>query len=186
MKFGDITRPLQKLLDDAREAETFLEQHDSQFARRAYIRSVFAYVEGTIWMLKQACLRYGLEQKGSVLSPAERALLSDKTYYLKSTGEPLEQPRFLPLPENCCFCFITFNRLFSANIVWGVGTGEWDRFLKALRVRNRITHPKDAGKVDVSDEERDAAKQVCGWFNEVMQTVVETLAQRSKKPGTEA
>jgi hypothetical protein len=56
MKFGDFTDRLMPLLEDANVAETLLDTDDSQFNRRAYVRSVFAMIEGTVWILKQLVL----------------------------------------------------------------------------------------------------------------------------------
>ncbi|HYU52497.1 MAG TPA: hypothetical protein VEK37_06110, partial [Gemmatimonadaceae bacterium] len=85
MKLRDIIEPITKLLDDAHAAETHLEQNDSQFARRAYVRSVFSSLEGIIWLLKQVCLTLQ-SASSSRIDPAEFALLQDQSYDLKNNG----------------------------------------------------------------------------------------------------
>lgn len=183
MTLRDLAVPLKKLLEDATAAEAYLGQQDSQFARRAYIRSVFAYVEGTVWLIKQTCLRAVRESKGPGLSLPEQALLADVVYDLKSTGEPYEQQKFLRLPDNLRFAVRVVNRLCHSAVDLEVGTVGWDRFLKALETRHRITHPKDAAGIDVADEEVKLAIEVCGWFNGTMEKIYQAFEDSSKGHG---
>lgn len=88
MKIRDITQPIIMLIDDSHAAETYLEGNDSQFARRAYIRSIFASLEGIVWLLKQACLKVPNVSGPREFDPAEFALLQDQSYDLKNNGEP--------------------------------------------------------------------------------------------------
>jgi hypothetical protein len=181
MTQGDFAIPVRKLLEDATAAEDYLEQKDSQFARRAYVRSVFAYIEGTVWLIKQVCLRVAIEGNLSELSLAEQALLSDTAYDLKSNGEPYEQQKFLRLPDNLRFAVRVVNRLCHSSIDLEVGSIRWERFLKVLDTRHRITHPRDATGIDVGDEEINLAIEVCGWFNATMQNVYRAFEESGKK-----
>ena len=56
MRLGDIIDRLMVLLSDAYAAEKLLEKADSQFARRAYIRSGFSLIEGSIWVFNSTVL----------------------------------------------------------------------------------------------------------------------------------
>jgi hypothetical protein len=183
MTIGDFAVPLRKLLEDATAAEEYLEQQDSQFARRAYIRSVFAYVEGTVWLIKQTCLRAVVESKVSALSLPEQALLADVVYDLKSNGEPYEQQKFLRLPDNLRFAVRVVNRLCHSSVDLEVGSVRWERFLKVLDTRHQITHPKNATGIDVADEEIKLAIEACGWFNETMQKIYQAFEDSGKQHG---
>jgi hypothetical protein len=128
VKLGDIKDRLMPLLEDARWAEQALDKEDNQFTRRAYIRSFFAMIEGSIWVLKQTVLHASVP-KGKItrLSPAEYALLSDKTYELKSNGQIKEQTKYLKLSENCRFTFDVLAKYFGAEFNLGVGTVSFPR-----------------------------------------------------------
>ena len=45
------------MLEDAGWAERLLDGDNTQFTRRAYVRNVFAMMEGCIWALKETVLR---------------------------------------------------------------------------------------------------------------------------------
>ncbi|WP_219033282.1 hypothetical protein [Shewanella algae] len=185
MKLGDIKDNLMPMLDDAHWAENALDADDNQFTRRAYIRSLFALIEGSIWVLKQTVLLAPVKQ-GNVkrLTAAEYALLSDKTFDLKSNGQPKEQTKFLKLPENIRFTFSVVEKYFGMKIDLEVGKEPWNKFLEAQQVRNRITHPKTPSDFVVSDSEITACKDACSWFNELVATFFNGLV-RSKAGGAE-
>ena len=181
MKLGDITRPMVRLLDDAQTAETYLDQTDSQFARRAYIRSIFASLEGTLWLLKQVCLKVPTVSGPRRFDPAEYALLQDQTYDLKNNGETSIQTKFLRLPDNLRFTFRVFNRLFGAQVDLGVSGAPWSAFLKALDVRHRITHPKKVDELDITDDELKLCREVSSWFNETIHATIQAIVAASKR-----
>lgn len=132
MKLRDIKDRLMPMIEDAHWAEQSLDEEDNQFTRRAYIRSLFAMIEGSIWVLKQTVLHAPV-QNGQVkrLSAAEYALLSDKTYDLKRNGQPKEQTKYLKLPDNFRFTFGVLSKYFGSDFDLGIGTEIWDNFLEA-------------------------------------------------------
>ena len=185
MKFGEIKAPLLQLLQDAQSAEDLLSSGDTQFARRAYVRSLFAFIEGAVWILKYAC-RNGRTPKGVLpVSPGEYALLGDASYELKSSGEVAEQPKFLRLQENVKFCAALFNRLFGSKIDLKVGSGDWQKFITAIGIRNRITHPKHLSDFDISDEELKMCQDTCLWFNDHVSEAVNAVVTCSTSAAVE-
>lgn len=169
MKIGDIKDRLMPMIEDAHWTEEALDKEDNQFTRRAYIRSIFAMIEGSVWVLKQIVLHAPV-QEGHVkrLSAAEYALLSDKTYELKSNGQPKEQTKYLKLPDNFRFTFNVLKKYFKADLDLGIGTVAWNNFLEAQKIRNRITHPKTSEEFEVSNSEIAVCKETCSWFNKLI------------------
>lgn len=171
MNLGDIKDRLMPLLEDAHWAEQALDKQDNQFTRRAYIRSIFAMIEGSIWVLKQTVIHAPVSDGGiKRLLPGEYALLSDMTYELKSNGQIKEQTKYLKLPANCRFTFDVLAKYFRSEFNLGVGTVAWDNFLAAQEIRNRITHPKTVSEFEVSDNEIATCKEACSWFNDLIVT----------------
>ncbi|WP_420628753.1 hypothetical protein [Candidatus Leptofilum sp.] len=164
------------MLEDAHWAEEALDKEDSQFTRRAYVRSLFAMIEGSIWVLKQTVLHAPMpEGQVQILSPAEYALLSDKTYNLRSNGQPKEQTKYLKLPDNLRFTFSVLEKFLKTDFDLGVGTVAWDNFLEAQAIRNRITHPKIPEDFEVLDGEIATCKETCSWFNQLILFFFNTL-----------
>ena len=175
---GDIKQRIVPMLEDANWAERTLEANDSQFTRRAYVRSVFAMIEGTLWVFKQAILKAD-SAPGSLggLTVADYALLTEKTFDLKSNGTPREHPKFLRLPDNLRFTFRVIQKYFGPGPDLGVGTVVWDGFLAAHSLRNRITHPKIQGDFQITDDEIRNCKKVTAWFYKLVLQVFDCFTR---------
>jgi hypothetical protein len=111
------------------------------------------------------------------MSVAEYAMLADQSYDLKANGETSIQPKFLRLPDNLRFTIKVVSRLFEMQLELGVGTTAWGNFKKAIEIRNRITHPKNASDIDISDDEIKTCKEVSGWFNGIVAKFIENLVR---------
>lgn len=183
MKLGTIKKGLEPLLNDAFEAEKFLaENKESQFFRRLYIRSVFAYIEGSIWVLKQVCLNAkSADGEKRKISIAEYSILTEESYDLKGNGNIKTVTKNLNLLDNIKFTFKTINELFKGKIELGVGTKSWDNLITAKKIRNRITHPKSEKEMVVHDNEIELCENVCSWFNLLVKDCFDQFIKSTEK-----
>lgn len=183
MTIGDVRKQIVPMLEDSNWAEKQLESMDSQFTRRAYVRSVFAMIEGTLWVLKQTVLN---AQTGAgearPFTLAEYALLSEITYSLKGNGEAREHPKYLRLPENLRFVFGVISKYFDPDLTLAVDTRAWEDFLAAHSVRNRITHPKTPDEFNISDLEIAVCKRTTAWFYKLVLEIFDSLTKGSDEP----
>jgi hypothetical protein len=190
LKIRDVIEPMLRLLEDVKEAETLLEEKDTQFFRRAYIRSTFTSIEGIIWLIKQVCFNAKPLDGPRVISVADYILLSEVSYDLKHNGEPSVQTKYLQLANNLRFTAKVVQRLFHATLDLGVGTTKWEKFRKAIAIRNRITHPKNIEEMTITDDEISLCKDVQHWFNELtyafMQGVLTTSITATKQTKTDS
>ena len=168
MTIGQIKNSLLSILEDASEAELFLEANpESQFARRTYIRSIFSSIEGTIWILKDVCLNTKTIDGKRKISLAEYAILKEISFELKNNGEIKTSTKFLKLTDNIKFTFSLLNKLFNLEIDLDVGSKNWSYFLETIEIRNRITHPKKPTSFIIEDSEILKCKHTSNWFNEL-------------------
>lgn len=182
MTIGDVRKQIVPMLEDANWAEKQLEAHDSQYTRRAYVRSVFAMIEGTLWVLKQTVLNAHTEPgEARPFTLAEYALLSEKTFHLKANGEPKDQPKFLRLPDNMRFVFGVMAKYFDPQLKLGVETKAWEDFLQAHAVRNRITHPKNPEEFNISDSEIRICKRTTAWFYKLVLSIFDSFARGDRR-----
>ena len=182
MKVGDISDSLMPMLEDGKWAEGALEKDDNQFTRRAYVRSMFSIIEGSIWVLKQTILQATVP-KGRIvkMSVAEYSLLSDRSYDLKSNGIIQEKVKYLKLPDNLVFTFGLLAKYFGAEFNLGIGEVEWENFRKAQVIRDRITHPKAPAEFNISDAEIAICRATSTWFNKLIAAFFDRLKLNAKK-----
>jgi hypothetical protein len=161
MNLIDVKLRFDPLIDDVEWAKSNLITQDNQNARRAYIRSLFAFIEGSIWILKQIIVN--VVAKTEEVPPAELALLSDISFELKSNGEVKESTKYLRLPDNIKFTFKTLDKYYK-NGNLDINEKDWSNFQVCLKVRNRITHPKKIEDLEVSSSEIICCDKTYSWF----------------------
>ena len=134
-------------------------KYDRQTIRRLYIRTLVSLIEAMLATLKQDALRAG----GS-LSDAEKLLLREETFDLNDKGEAFERPFIAPLPKSVKFAIRCFAKTHGLSRLPDYSGGGWRDFQELVRIRNRLTHPKDALALEVTDEEMATADRAEFWF----------------------
>lgn len=156
---------------DVTEAEKLLRLVSSQTNRRAYTRTAFSAIEGIANNLKLQVLD---EMEPRDLSIAELATLREEAYSINGKGEPYAQPRFIRLEDNLAFALRMYMRLHGLECeIDRSGTG-WQSFKNALQIRHRVTHPRRADDLMISDVEIGTVELAYGWF---MQTVIANMTK---------
>ena len=141
---------------------------DYEYHARQLIRAIFAYIEAVTFSVKAWSAGYCMENDIEI-TPQERYFATDTEYELNDRGEVVETVAKISLARNIRFA-LSINRKahgisepFDASVEW------WSCMKKAIRVRDRLTHPKMPGDLDVSGENIvDALKAKAGFEEEVM------------------
>jgi hypothetical protein len=165
---------------DVEIAQKALAGSDSQFARRTLVRTVFAAVEGICWEIKWFVYR---QVEGELL-PYERVAVLGESYAVFKSGKISKKSNYMPtitLIRLLINLVKKFDQVYEADL----GGEGWSGFQHAVEVRNRITHPKRAIDLDVSDE--DVIKTSAGykWFmafaTQVLRSTVQFQENRARK-----
>ena len=91
------------------------------------------------------------------LSPGEVALAAEDDYELKENGEVTIRKAKLKFGPNFRFAFLLLAKANGIDYRLNVSCKEWEAMGRALRVRDRLMHPKLATDLQVTDDEtRDA------------------------------
>ena len=131
--------------------------------RRQFVRSMFAFIEGAVWLFKQETLQQ--HDSGTVtFTRAELALLAELAPVLESDGTVQEIAANLRFTSNLPFTFRCHARAYGYANVLDMGDHRWDLLRRSAQVRNRLMHPKSLASMQVSDEELVAAENSLRWF----------------------
>ncbi|MER2538398.1 MAG: hypothetical protein ABTQ26_04055 [Azonexus sp.] len=141
---------------------------DYEFYARQFIRAVFAYIEATTFSVK-ASSAWRCMEKDIGISPQERYFATDTEYELNDRGEVVEALAKISLARNIRFA-LALNRKahkvaepFDPSVEW------WSCLKEAIRVRDRLTHPKWPRDLDVSgDEVVKVLKALRGFEQELL------------------
>ncbi len=138
---------------------------DKQFWRRVYIRSLFAFIEGVVYNMKQVALE-ALEDCKANLTNGEEAILQEKNYNLDDTGAIKPIDTRLSIRRNIKFAFTILAKSSGQYYSLDIGDARWDAFLKTLKARDRLMHPKQENDLVITDAEFALASKTQNWFIE--------------------
>lgn len=144
--------------EDVKSSHETLQNNDSQYNRRTFIRTAFAAVEASSYLLKQHCIK----ENNGIFSAAELALLNDESYVLNGKAEAAVRQNFLPVADNFKFAIKMYLRLIP-NKELELDVVGWDYFKKAISIRNKIVHPKLLEDFVISDSELKIVEQAYSW-----------------------
>lgn len=158
-EFDDISEAVGELNKDFVQAGTNLVKEGTPFNRRTYVRTVFSALEASIHFMRQF------------------ALTRPKLFTSEEIEKLQEKPR-LRFRDAVAFASEMFSRAMGSPFVLNTGGKEWGVFLKAIEVRDGITHPKRRASMDISDEEINA---VYAAHQFVVGAMIQSLAEGSQK-----
>jgi hypothetical protein len=141
---------------------------DYEFHARQLIRAIFAYIEAVTFSVKAwsagHCMEVGID-----ITPQERYFATDTEFEINERGDVVETISKISLARNIRFA-LTISRKahrvaqpFDASVEW------WSCLKQAIRVRDRLTHPKMPSDLDVSGNDIvNALKAKAGFEEEVL------------------
>ena len=147
--------------EDTGHARYLVSNHDTPYNRRSLFRTFFAGVEGITYTLKQELL---LEAGSVGYSPEEIAPLRDEGYSINAKGEASVTTKYLPTELSLLFALKLFTITHDERFTPNTKSSGWKSFVSSLRVRHRLTHPKRAEDLQVSDDELRRLESAIGWF----------------------
>jgi len=161
-----IENPLiRPLWNDMVECERLFETNDSQFARRTFYRSGFAFIEAQMYWLKDIALNAVIGnyiREGNINVSLASALL-DESPTISKTGKLSLEPNRIPFLNYVAFIFRTLAEYIGLDAGAFFSDNSWNELQEAVRVRNRITHPKEPNELNITDEQMDHIRGGLTW-----------------------
>lgn len=138
----------------------------SQFAHRTLLRTYFAFVEGIAYQLRQVTVA-SLDESG-LLSSGELALLHEERFQLNAKGVPEPKENFQPMLPNLLFSISCYVKNHGAVYSPDTKHQGWEAMKRAVAVRNRITHPRSAHGLQITDEESRQFARAAAWWQSTL------------------
>jgi hypothetical protein len=125
---------------------------DYEFHARQLIRAAFACIEATTFSVKAwsagYCMNHGIE-----ITPQERYFATDTEFELNERGEVVEAAAKISLARNIRFAFAMNRKALGVKEPFDASVEWWSCLRDAIKIRDRLTHPKLPGDLDVSGED---------------------------------
>ncbi len=172
----ETEKMIMKMNDDITKIiELERKESKSEEFRRMAVRTIFSDIEGICFLMKVNALLLG-QIKNIDFRREEIALINEESYYLANNGKVKTGRAYLDSKSNFRFAFKILARAKKSDFELDVSGTEWNNYQEALRIRNRITHPKKLEDMIISEEDYEKAFKVYGWFRDS----IEQLLKQSK------
>ncbi len=156
--------------------EKHSEDTENQLWRRLYIKTIFSHIEAVCFCMKQLAyftFEEYKENRGGKLLREEVSMLLEDSYYLDDHGDAKKGKAYLKSQWNLQFAFKMLARAIKKeDFTLGKGREGWHSYTKGVDIRNRITHPKNAKALTITDEEMEEVKKALKWFREQFNQLV--------------
>lgn len=162
---------LPTLVNDVKTAEEKLD--GQQYSRRVYVRTLFAAIEGVTYGMKEAL--FGIGRSSGNLNVPELVVLKESIFDLDNNGKIQEKQKHFGIPENLRFTVRLIERVLGPRIDLCIGTQDWTNFIRTVKLRNNVTHPKNPNDLTISDEDLERIRSVNSWFNRIVTEMMGAL-----------
>lgn len=146
-----------------------LGDNDDASIRRIIIRSAFASIEALTSAIMSTALPAltdtALTDPKAANDPTtflEIVALSDMSYSIDDRGSLKIEPLRAPLRNRLLFALAMLAKSNGVNLKPNQVSG-WNDFLKAIKIRDRITHPSDLDDLSVSKEDYQIVITALQW-----------------------
>jgi hypothetical protein len=151
----------------------------SQRRRRVLIRSIFASIEALSYFLRNLAVN---NKHPKDIAPEDRLIVSERAYDLDGNGRIVHRPLKLRTTASIRYSFAVFKRSYGTTFDLDVTGAPWQAYLRAVKVRDRITHPKRLEDITISEAELMDAAGSWHWFSDafaatMLQALEATKAQ---------
>ncbi|OXY83511.1 hypothetical protein [Oceanimonas doudoroffii] len=174
----DFQRCYTNVLKDIEEGEkqedgTTLADHE--FNARQLVRAGFAYIEGVSFSLKVAAIDDAIDN-GIELTQAEIDLAFEVSHQLNDKGEIVAVSAHINLTKNIKFAFNLYSKAHQLNKAFHAGGAWWGDFKKAIKIRDRLMHPRSPEDLDIEPSEVITVISAVRGFEALLTEYVEVKA----------
>ena len=157
-----------QLIPDAAIAESHVIGSADGLVRRSYVRAVFALVEGLNYA------RLYIAKESAHLLPDARAKADVAA---QSEKRKAKEDDAGGVPSSTRVSFAAFAAAHGVENPLVATGSEWDAFLAAIAVRNRITHPLSSADCAVSDEDVALVRKAHHWYQDLDMRLLRNVEQ---------
>ncbi|XSG76760.1 hypothetical protein ACP8Y2_07080 [Herpetosiphon llansteffanensis] len=136
---------------------------ETQFLYRSFIRALFSWIEGVIYLMKNFTVEFDGAMNEKIPSD-EMYILKEKDLKVDKDGKVFSDQRFIKLEYNILFSIKWYSYVYNIDYSIDKGVKEWEIFKKSISIRNRITHPKSIEDIIISDNDIKNIIKVKEWF----------------------
>jgi hypothetical protein len=162
---SDLLKLINTLAADADSCDAEMKKTGSSLARRNYVRAIFAWIEAISYLMRQHVYKELLKQPLTPNSIPKLLAASETSYYVDGKGDVVETGLKTRTSNNLRFSLRAFAEIVGLDrLQINKGGRNWQFYSEALKIRDRITHPKRFEDVELTDKEIEVVREAKGMI----------------------
>ncbi|MBI4188945.1 MAG: hypothetical protein HY525_00215 [Betaproteobacteria bacterium] len=153
------------LAEDVIRAKQRMDEDPSDAHRREFVRTTYSAIEAQSWQLRMYLIEHVMNKKTSSIH--EISALKEESYAINDKGEIYIQPRGYSLKVGLRLVF-SILKSHGIPVQVDLGSADWKNIDHAVKIRNRVIHPKKMADISVSKEEAECCYQAFVYVNNVL------------------
>lgn len=138
--------------------------------RQMGVRVLFSLIETLCYRLKQLIILNGDFLKFKL---GEIVCLEEKSFRVNKKGIIEKRKAYPDMTGNIKFVFQMMAKLISSDFKIDLESRKWKSFQSAVKIRHRITHPKNPSDLEVSLQDYKVAGDSYHWFVKCYNQLIE-------------
>jgi hypothetical protein len=160
----DLLRLIQVLATDADACDAEVKRTGSNLAKRNFVRALFAWIEAISYLMRRHVYHELCKQPLIPKSIPKLIAASETGYYVDGKGEVVETNLKTRTSNNLLFSLRVFAEVVGLPLTIDKGGRNWQAYSEALKIRDRITHPKRLEDVELTDAEIEVVREAKGMI----------------------
>jgi hypothetical protein len=152
-----------ELQDDFQQAEKRLKASLTPLHHREAVRAAFAMIDGILYGVKASIVSRIAALPPDLFSQAEVDCLRETTT-ITANGKSKAIPTFPKLRENVIIAFNAYLKNAASPMIFRPARKPWNDFCDAIKIRDRITHPKSPASIAITPQELKTVHDATYWF----------------------
>ena len=157
------------LAEDVLQAKQRMENDPTESHRREFVRATCSAIDAQAWQLKMYVIEKVLTKKTT--SVHDISALKEESYAINDKGEIYVQPRGYSLKVGLRLVYSILKR-HGVPVHIDFGSTDWKNIDDAVKIRNRVMHPKCMGDISVSESDTECCYNAFLFVHNMLLTTI--------------
>lgn len=157
------------LAEDVTRAKKRMEAEPCDSHRREFVRTTYSAIEAQAWQLKMFVIDHVLDKRKA--SIYEISALREESYAINDKGDIYMQSRGYSLKVGLRLV-VAILKNHEIPIQIDFSSADWKNIDQALKIRNRVIHPKNMSDISVSENEANSCYQAFIYINSILVSTI--------------
>lgn len=157
------------LAEDVSQAKQRMENDPTESHRREFVRATCSAIDAQAWQLKMYVIESVLTKKTTAVH--DISALKEESYAINDKGEIYVQPRGYSLKVGLRLVYSILKR-HSVPVHIDFGSTDWKNIDDAVKVRNRVMHPKCMSDISISESDAECCYNAFLFVHNMLLTTI--------------